>query len=156
MVSSKTTTHQALLTASFWSYQICKETFAVKDENKLQNALNVLLCGGIAGVVTWTSIYPLDVIKTRLQTQAALLRKAQSSEGQHLIGATAAVPTLKNSFAITREIYQTEGLMAFFRGLGVCNARAFFVNAIQVGVNSLSMSNFAVDGVRANHGRTIA
>jgi solute carrier family 25 carnitine/acylcarnitine transporter 20/29 len=35
----------------------------------------ILLCGGIAGVVTWASIFPLDVIKTRIQSQALLPMK---------------------------------------------------------------------------------
>ncbi|KAJ2992152.1 hypothetical protein NUW58_g2264 [Xylaria curta] len=33
-------------------------------------ASKVLLCGGIAGIVTWASVYPLDTIKTRVQSQS--------------------------------------------------------------------------------------
>ena len=47
-----------------------------------QEVARVLLCGGIAGVVTWASVFPLDVIKTRVQTQA--LR--HGSEGALLLG----------------------------------------------------------------------
>ena len=30
----------------------------------------VLVCGGFAGVATWVSVYPLDVVKSRVQTDA--------------------------------------------------------------------------------------
>lgn len=36
------------------------------------------------------------------------------------------------AITIARQIYREEGLAAFFRGLGVCSARAFVVNAVQV------------------------
>lgn len=32
---------------------------------------------------------------------------------------------------IARQAYREEGLSVFFRGLGVCSFRAFFVNAVQ-------------------------
>jgi solute carrier family 25 carnitine/acylcarnitine transporter 20/29 len=32
---------------------------------------------------------------------------------------------------IARQAYREEGLSVFFRGLGVCSLRAFFVNAVQ-------------------------
>jgi solute carrier family 25 carnitine/acylcarnitine transporter 20/29 len=36
-------------------------------------AARVLLCGGLAGVLSWASIFPLDVVKTRVQTQESFL-----------------------------------------------------------------------------------
>lgn len=32
---------------------------------------------------------------------------------------------------VARQAYREEGLSVFFRGLGVCSFRAFFVNAVQ-------------------------
>lgn len=32
---------------------------------------------------------------------------------------------------IAQQAYRNEGLAVFFRGLGVCSVRAFFVNAVQ-------------------------
>ena len=40
------------------------------------------------------------------------------------------------TFQIARNAYRTEGGAAFFRGLGICSARAFFVNAVQWAVSS--------------------
>jgi solute carrier family 25 carnitine/acylcarnitine transporter 20/29 len=47
---------------SFWSYQLSKQALSVDDESNKQQALKILLCGGLAGVVTWASIFPLGMI----------------------------------------------------------------------------------------------
>ena len=101
------------------------------EESSQQAALKILLCGGIAGIVTWGSVFPLDVIKTRLQ--------AQTMHENPLLGASNENRSLlqprrtMNSFQIAQETYRAEGLKAFYRGLGVCSIRAFIVNAVQVG-----------------------
>jgi solute carrier family 25 carnitine/acylcarnitine transporter 20/29 len=92
--------------------------------------MKVLLCGGLAGVVTWASIFPLDVIKTRVQTQVL-------GPSLHIDGETGALlpdPTTRGrlgTLQIARDAYRTEGLSVFFRGLGICSVRAFVVNAVQ-------------------------
>lgn len=88
--------------------------------------MNILLCGGIAGIVTWASVFPLDVIKTRLQAQT--LEPSRGTESQALLRERQAL----NSFQIAKETYHAEGIKAFYRGLGVCSVRAFIVNAVQV------------------------
>ena len=100
---------------------------ASKDDNAQQAAMKVLLCGGVAGVATWASVYPLDMIKTRLQAQGLPSRP----EDQPLVQSRNERRTL-NSFQLARETYRTEGLKAFYRGLGICSVRAFIVNAVQV------------------------
>lgn len=90
-------------------------------------ALKVLLCGGIAGVATWASVFPLDMIKTRLQAQTI----HYGPEEQSLLGTQTNRKTL-NTVEIAREVYRAEGAKAFYRGLGICSLRAFIVNAIQV------------------------
>ncbi|KAL2869866.1 putative mitochondrial carrier protein [Aspergillus lucknowensis] len=98
-----------------------------EDESANILALKVLLCGGIAGIVTWASVFPLDMVKTRMQAntieayaEARPLLQSQASR-RHL-----------NSVTLAREIYHKEGLTPFYRGLGVCSLRAFVVNAAQV------------------------
>jgi solute carrier family 25 carnitine/acylcarnitine transporter 20/29 len=88
--------------------------------------MNILLCGGVAGVVTWGSVFPLDMIKTRLQAQT-IGDHGHLTETQALLGRR----TL-SSFQIAKETYRAEGVKAFYRGLGVCSVRAFIVNAVQV------------------------
>jgi len=112
----------------FWSYELSSRFMVSRMKNggmdsNSQEATKVLLCGGLAGVVTWASIFPLDVIKTRLQMQVS----------------TGSTPILGNSVAsrrlgaieLAKNAYKSEGLGVFFRGLGVCSVRAFFVNAAQ-------------------------
>lgn len=97
-----------------------------EGENDRQAAVRVLLCGGIAGVVTWASIFPLDVVKTRVQTQAIA-----SGEGSPLLpGRDFHGPM--GAWEVAKLAYREEGVRVFFRGLGVCSVRAFIVNAVQV------------------------
>ena len=105
-----------------------------KTEAKGHPGLTVLFCGGIAGVVTWASIFPLDALKTRLQTQDihALRAEQQSLVSTNTIADNAPSAARKSVVGIAREMYRQEGWTAFFRGLGVCSARAFIVNAAQV------------------------
>lgn len=114
---------------SFWSYELCKRLMTTENESSNQAALKVLLCGGIAGIVTWGSVFPLDMVKTRLQAQTMHDHVGEAAEGRTLLGRSR--QTL-NSFQIAREVYRAEGVHAFYRGLGICSIRAFIVNAVQV------------------------
>lgn len=114
----------------FWSYEYCKRLMTSEEEDTRQAAIKVLLCGGIAGIVTWASVFPLDVIKTRLQAQTIGDSSSSWLEGQSLLSASNQ-KTL-GSLQLAKEAYRTEGLKVFYRGLGVCSLRAFMVNAVQV------------------------
>ena len=126
------------------------------------SAVKILVCGGIAGVATWASIFPLDVIKTRVQTQelsaASSLRGSNASprhmtanESSPLVPSTQdhstqqAKAPRKGAWAIARQAYRTEGLRVFFRGIGVCCARAFVVNAVQWSVYEEVMKVIAAE-----------
>ncbi|KAA8649753.1 putative mitochondrial carrier protein [Aspergillus tanneri] len=110
----------------FWSYEYCKRCITSDDDGARKAALKILLCGGVAGVATWASVFPLDVIKTRLQAQTIAIQPEnrlllRSQQGGQLL----------NSFQLFRETYRAEGLRVFYRGLGICSVRAFIVNAVQ-------------------------
>src|SRR4051794_27437305 len=92
--------------------------------------MKVLLCGGLAGVITWASIFPLDVVKTRVQTQALHLRSPGGGEERALLQSEARGARM-TSFEVAKHAYRTEGAGVFFRGLGICSVRAFVVNAVQ-------------------------
>lgn len=104
-----------------------------EDDDARQSALKVLLCGGIAGIATWASVFPLDMIKTRLQAQTMADRPPTelSPGAQQPLLETHNRRTL-GTFQVAKEAYRAEGLSAFYRGLGVCSVRAFIVNAVQV------------------------
>ena len=70
-----------------------------------------LLSGGIAGVACWSGIYPVDYVKTLIQTDS--LEK----------------PKYKSSVDCMMEELRTKPIKSFFRGVEIMLARAFVVNA---------------------------
>ncbi|ORY07263.1 mitochondrial carrier protein-like protein [Clohesyomyces aquaticus] len=120
----------------FWSYEWGKQTICSPDDTDRQTALKVLLCGGLAGIVTWASIFPLDVVKTRLQTQLSHSPRILGSEQRALLHTEqdrnlTPQKSRLSTVQIAMQAYQTEGTGVFFRGLGICSVRAFVVNAVQ-------------------------
>lgn len=113
----------------FWSYELTKRLLLSRQHDPFieASAVDVLVSGGIAGVITWASIYPLDVVKTRLQAQE--VGAVHANESRPLLESS---PRRKGAMQIAKEIFRTEGPSAFYRGLGICSARAFIVNAVQV------------------------
>ncbi|TKA30319.1 hypothetical protein B0A50_02546 [Salinomyces thailandicus] len=123
----------------FWSYELSKRWIAKENQTSNEEGVRILLCGGLAGVVTWASVFPLDVIKTRVQTWDLV-----HAQGTHSVEAatqpllrsntapaTTAKPARPSTFQIAKQAYAHEGIGVFFRGLGICSARAFIVNAVQ-------------------------
>ncbi|KAH6614713.1 mitochondrial carrier domain-containing protein [Chaetomium sp. MPI-SDFR-AT-0129] len=138
----------------FWGYELCTRWFpspspASSNTNTgasnllTSDAARVLLCGGLAGIITWASIFPLDVIKTRVQTQIQIQQtrtqhtiiqgRGTSSERTSLLagGIRSLESKSPGAWEVARETYRQGGLRPFFRGLGVCSVRAFIVNAVQ-------------------------
>jgi solute carrier family 25 (mitochondrial carnitine/acylcarnitine transporter), member 20/29 len=118
----------------FWSYELSSRFMASRMkvrgmESAGQEATKVLLCGGLAGVVTWASIFPLDVIKTRVQIQALGTGVMIDGTRHRTLGA----------LEIAKDAYKRGGVQVFFRGLTICSVRAFFVNAAQWAVYELLM-----------------
>jgi solute carrier family 25 carnitine/acylcarnitine transporter 20/29 len=115
----------------FWSYELSTKLMMSnikRRDSKGEEAAKVLLCGGLAGIVTWASIFPLDVIKTRVQTQGF------GNESTHLLGPEGSNGVERRRMGaidVARNAYRTEGPSVFFRGLAICSVRAFIVNAAQ-------------------------
>ncbi|POR35050.1 Mitochondrial carrier protein RIM2 [Tolypocladium paradoxum] len=77
------------------------------------------MAGGVGGITAATLTAPLDVLKTRLQSdiyQAQLRAKAQSMGS--LNPARAAIYHLADTLHILRMVYRVEGPRALFKGLG--------------------------------------
>lgn len=116
----------------FASYELCRRLFAYqRTTSELDTAgIDVLVSGGVAGIITWASIYPLDVIKTRIQAEGWENKQGPRCQ-----------PSRNSSRELARSIFKSEGLVAFYRGLTVCSVRAFLVNAIQVSLSILPCSS---------------
>lgn len=75
--------------------------------------------GATAGVLCWTSIYPLDVVQSRMLGEAAF--------GQNRVYSSALTSFVK--------IYRTDGLRGFTRGYSAVLMRAGPINAVLFPVN---------------------
>ncbi|KEG13411.1 putative mitochondrial carrier protein [Trypanosoma grayi] len=73
------------------------------------------LGGGCAGVVFWTSIYPVDALKTKVQTGKGIYGELSFLRGM-------------------AQLYKREGFRGFMRGYPVTAARAFPGNAVLIAV----------------------
>ena len=96
----------------FASYEYVKRMMTPKDANGNPSGelslTAVMTAGGAAGVAMWLPVFPIDTIKSRLQ----------SAEGRPTIGGT------------IRGLYASGGIKAFFPGIGPAMARAVPANAV--------------------------
>ncbi|KAJ3304259.1 hypothetical protein HDV03_002996 [Kappamyces sp. JEL0829] len=99
---------------SYGAYFAAYEVFCRMIPNADPNvpSVGILLAGGFAGVVGWLSTYPVDVVKTRLQS----IQEDRQPKYHNL----------RNGFRI---ILREEGYRVFFSGLGATAIRAFPTNA---------------------------
>ncbi|KAJ5884671.1 hypothetical protein N7495_009181 [Penicillium taxi] len=97
--------------AYFAAYEYIKRSLTPKDEEgNITGQLSlsaIVAAGGAAGVAMWIPVFPIDTIKSRLQ----------SAPGKPTIGGT------------IRTVYASGGLKAFFPGFGPALARAIPANA---------------------------
>ncbi|SMR56058.1 unnamed protein product [Zymoseptoria tritici ST99CH_3D1] len=97
--------------AYFATYEYFKRTLTPKDpDTGLPGKLSmpaVMTAGGMAGIAMWGTIFPVDTVKSRLQ----------SSDKAQGIG------------ACIKELYGRGGFKAFFPGVGPAMARAVPANA---------------------------
>lgn len=92
----------------FFSYKLVRDTLTQMQGLKEASTSAILFAGGLAGALSWTVVYPFDVIKTNIQIAEA---------------------GTKTSFSyIAKDLYRKHGSSVFFRGLGATVFRAFPVN----------------------------
>ncbi|KAJ3330043.1 hypothetical protein HDU76_006539 [Blyttiomyces sp. JEL0837] len=95
--------------AYFASYEIFSHMFTAPGQPLDAPSPGLLMAGGLAGIVGWLSTYPIDVVKTRIQSD--------------LTGKPMGL------FNTLMHVYRTEGSKALFSGLGATAIRAFPTNA---------------------------
>ncbi|XP_067641279.1 mitochondrial ornithine transporter 2 [Eurosta solidaginis] len=80
----------------FGSYEFTRELLTKPDQSKDDiGAINTMIAGAVGGVMLWTSIFPADVIKSRIQVQ-------NINRGMISLGL---------------EILRKEGILALYNGL---------------------------------------
>ena len=96
----------------FVAYEYFCKQFKAKDREKV-GVIGLLTAGGIAGMLSWISTYPVDVIKSRVQADM---------KGEY-----------RGFWDCCVKSYQCEGLRVFGKGLYSTLLRAFPVNAATFG-----------------------
>ena len=115
-----------LLTRGFWptlarevpSNAIYFVVYGLLMQTALQNALAIMasmVCGAISGMACWIPVYPIDVVKTRMQNT----KGGDSSSGKPV-----------SAMGVAVVMYKTEGTGAFFNGLGLLLLRAAVSNGV--------------------------
>ncbi|KAG0138010.1 mitochondrial carrier domain-containing protein [Tuber indicum] len=93
--------------AYFATYEYIKRRLTPEGEGKLSMGA-VMVAGGAAGMAMWLLVFPVDTVKSRLQ----------SAQGKPTIG------------SVVREIHGRGGFKAFFPGLGPALARSVPANSM--------------------------
>ncbi|AEY95953.1 FADL264Cp [Eremothecium gossypii FDAG1] len=92
----------------FASYEATKAYLNARSGTNELSIKNVCLAGGMAGVSMWVGVFPIDTIKTELQSSN----------------------TRQTMMEATRKIYNTRGgIKGFFPGIGPALLRSFPANA---------------------------
>lgn len=97
------------LATYFSVYEVGKK-FLIPDPKEVP-LWSALLAGGLAGVATWSATYPIDYIKTLIQTDSLDKPRHNSMMGYF------------------REEASKGSIKQFFVGFEIMLVRAFFVNA---------------------------
>ncbi|XP_004304507.1 PREDICTED: mitochondrial arginine transporter BAC2 [Fragaria vesca subsp. vesca] len=96
----------------FWTYEYTREQLHPGCRKSGEESLQTMLvAGGLAGVASWISCYPLDVVKTRLQAQSSY-----------------PPPKYTGIVDCFRKSVRADGYAVLWRGLGTAVSRAFLVN----------------------------
>ena len=100
--------------AYFVGYEFLKSWLSGREPHEspesTPSATTCLIAGGVAGCSFWTISYPMDIVKTRLQTAPA---------GRY-----------SGILDCAKQLFQAKGPKAFYRGFAPCFLRAFPANAI--------------------------
>ncbi|KAI0268812.1 mitochondrial carrier [Gloeopeniophorella convolvens] len=99
----------------FWAYEkLVQREIAQKGIRREQiSAGSAVLYGAAAGYALWAVIYPIDMIKSRMQTDGF-----SPADGQKY----------RSTLHCVRTVWRTEGIGAFTRGLGPTLIRSPFAN----------------------------
>ena len=113
----------------FWGYEGAKFMLLDTADSERTRMAKMLGAGGIAGCITWASVYPLgisfprnelmiDTIKTRYQTQYM----APKGDIEPLI---AGERRYNSTWHCVKDTFRQDGVSGVYRGMGITMVRAF-------------------------------
>ncbi|KAJ2798659.1 hypothetical protein H4R20_004742 [Coemansia guatemalensis] len=97
----------------FGAYETVKEVLRRLTGSDTTGALTHMLAGGTCGVASWLLIFPVDLVKSTMQSQ--ILRPAQK---------------FSTSWQCLRDIYARLGMAGLYRGVSVSLIRAFPIHGL--------------------------
>lgn len=99
----------------FGAYEYTRELFSKRYNCSVEDlsSWQVLAAGGSGGFCYWLATYPLDVIKTSMQTDSIVKSER----------------TFRNIVHCASSLYRSGGFSAFFRGISPCLMRSIPANA---------------------------
>lgn len=95
----------------FCAYEISKKLLTLGDRESTH--VTHFFAGGMAGIASWIGIFPIDLVKSKLQIDAKSKNKIY-----------------KNQLQCIKQIYKVGGIRGFYQGISSCLIRAFPVHAL--------------------------
>ncbi|KAG9298772.1 hypothetical protein G9A89_012840 [Geosiphon pyriformis] len=141
----------------FWAYEGLKRILGeTSDSSNTSMVLKTLFAGGMAGVLSWVSIYPLDVIKTRIQTESistsstnfvethrsirTSVNYSSSFDSHHVHSLSDDTRPYSGILDCALRSYRAEGITVFCKGIGPTVLRALPVSAVTFYVYEIMMN----------------
>ena len=126
------------------AYEALKRRWTTQDDNDdddnntgLSLSLpNRMLAAGVAGVITWTAIFPLDAVRCRMFAAATttINTQQQQQQQQH---------SNRSSLTVATRLLQQSGWRAFYRGYAVTLLRAGPVSACVLPIYDLALARLS-------------
>ncbi|KAJ1886833.1 hypothetical protein LPJ66_009434 [Kickxella alabastrina] len=110
----------------FASYETVKETLRRLTGSDTTGPLTHMLAGGTCGVVSWLLIFPVDLVKSTMQSQVLKPKATQE---------------YKSAWQCVRSIYSKVGGTGFYRGISVSLIRAFPIHGLNFVIYEWARAN---------------
>jgi solute carrier family 25 carnitine/acylcarnitine transporter 20/29 len=142
----------------FYCYEGVKHFFT-KDLPGGQDELHaghLIAAGGLAGIGGWLASYPMDMIKSKIQSSPLVDPTRVDVNGRALPLNRAFAPSLAGmdggAYSAYRVVTAAGGIKSLWRGFTVCAARAFPANAAGFYAYELTLQAFRRADVDEQHG----
>ena len=96
-----------------------------------------MVCGAISGMACWIPVYPIDVVKTRMQNT----KGGPSAGGKYVSATDGGGERRRSSLDVATVMYKSEGIGAFFNGIGILLLRAAVSNGVTFWVYDFIMGS---------------